>query len=211
MSISQQIQPGQCPIDPDTGLPECPPPTEIDVISVKRVFSESFETQEEEIEIPFEAPTLEVLTAGVGVLQEANQAECVSAEVNLINCFTIDENHVRIVYSLEVTARVPLDGGGFETSSETVIVTNILCLPCADREDLELECELNPRCIFSFVSERDDLGNVTQVTAFVEICIVVRMVAQVQLIVPSFGFCQPPPCSIISPSCPVPPPEQCNE
>lgn len=211
MSISQQIQPGPCPIDPDTGLPECPPPTEIDVISVTRVFSSSFTTQEEEIEIPFEAPTLEVLTAFAQVFQEDDQAECVSAEASLISCSPIDDNHLWIVYSLEVTARVPLDGGGFETSSETVIVTKVLCLPCADREDLELECELNPRCLFSFVSERDDLGNVTQVTAFVEICIVVRMVAQVQLIIPSYGFCQPPPCSIISPSCPVPPPNQCNE
>ena len=210
MSISQQIQPGSCPIDPDTGLPECPPPTEIDVISVKRVFSSSFAAQEVEVEIPFEAPTLEVLTADAAVLQEANQAECVSAEANLISCFPIDDNHVWIIYSLEVTARVPLDGGGFETSSETIIVTKILCLPCANREGLELESELHPRCLFSFVSERDDLGNVTQVTAFVEICIVVRMVAQVLLTVPSYGFCQPPACVVFPPSCPVPPPDQCN-
>lgn len=205
MSISQGIQPGPCPIDPDTGLPECPSPTEIDVISVKKVFSESFETQDEEVQISFEAPTLEVITA------DAQEAQCVSAGVSLINAYATDDNHVRIVFSLQMTSRVPLDDGGYEYGSETQTVTKILPLQGANTEGLEMESEFHPRCLHSFISERDDLGNVTQVTSIGDICMVVRMVAQVKLIIPSYGFCQPPVCSIISPSCPVPPPNQCDE
>lgn len=204
MSILQQVQPGPCPLDPDTGLPLCPSPTEIDAITVKKVFSENLEIQEEEMEIPFEAPTLEVITA------DADHADCVSAEVNLINCFPVDENHVRIIYSLQMISRVPLDEGGYEYGSETEIFTKVLCLPCANREEFELECEFHPRCLHSKISDRDELGNVTEVTSYADICMVVRMVAQVKLLVPSYGFCRPPTCSIFSPPCPVAPPDQCN-
>lgn len=202
MTVIQQVQPGLCLLNPDTGLPECPPPTEIDVIRVKRIFSDGFETQEEDIEIPFEAPTLEVITA------EAQEAQCVSAEVNLIDCFIVDENHVRVVYSLQVTARVPLDEGGYEFSTATEIVTNVLCLQCATNAALDLECEFYPRCLYSFISERDDLGNVTQVTSYTSICMVVRTFAQVQLYVPSYGFGQPSACDMISPTCPVSPQDE---
>ena len=205
MSISQQIQPGPCPTDPESGLKVCPPPVEINVISVKKVFSESLELQEQEMEIPFDAPTLEVITA------DADHADCVSAEVSLINCFPVDENHVRIIYSLQMTSRVPLDEGGYEYGSETRTLTKVICLPCADREEYELECEFHPRCLHSLISDRDDLGNVTEVTSYADICMIVRMVAQTQLLIPSYGFCQPPACNNIFPSCPASPPEQCGQ
>ena len=128
-----------------------------------------------------------------------------------LNCFPVDENHVRIIYSLQMTSRVPLDEGGYEYGSETATLTKIICLPCAGREEYALEYELYPRCLHSTISDRDDLGNVTGVTSYADICMVVRMVAQVQLLIPSYGFCHPPACSNILSSCPAAPPDQCGQ
>ncbi|KUO65185.1 MAG: hypothetical protein APF84_08615 [Gracilibacter sp. BRH_c7a] len=188
-----QVQPGPCPPDPTTGQPQCPQPTEIDVIKVTRVFCEGYDIQNEEIEISFEAPTLEIITG------DAQVAECVSSEVNLINCQAIGDNQVLISYILTVTARVPLDAGGYEYGSASKTVTRLL--PCAGTEGSGLsgitpDCALYPTCQSSVISERDDLGNVSQVTSQAEIVVFVNKAALVQLLIPTYGPCQRPECGI---------------
>ncbi len=65
-----QVQPGPCPPNPETGQPECPPTTtEIDVIRVIQKFSEGSDMQYNTVEIPFEAPTLEIITGNAQVAE----------------------------------------------------------------------------------------------------------------------------------------------
>ncbi|MEW6622417.1 MAG: hypothetical protein AB1420_04705 [Bacillota bacterium] len=196
-----QVQPGRCPIDPETGLPDCPPPTEIDCVKVKKVFNECFQNRDVEIKIPFEAPTLEIITG------DAQDAECVSAEATIIDCSVLENDRVRVTFRLEVTARVPLDEGGFEESSGTKIVSKLLFLSGVSEEGLDIECQVFPECLFCFISERDELGNVTEVTCFVSTCILLKSVLIVQLLIPTYGFCQPRQCSAITPGCPLFPPQ----
>ncbi len=188
-----QVQPGPCPIDPVTGLPQCPQPTEIDVIRVTRVFCECYDIQNEEIEIPFEAPTLEVITG------DAQEAECVSTEATLINCLSIGNDLVQLVYSLRVTARVPLDEGGFEFGTAVKTVTKVITLACNGTGGVDValinpECFIYSICQGAVISERDDIGNVTQVTAQVQVINLVRKVAPVQMCIPSYGLCPPQQC-----------------
>lgn len=187
------MRPGPCPTNSVTGLPECPQPTEIDVIKVMRVFCECYDIQNEEIEIPFEAPTLEIITG------DAQEAECVYSEANLINCQAIGESQVLIVYTLTVISRVPLDEGGYEYGSAVKTVTKLINLPCADTEGSGLqginpECYLYAICQSSVISERDELGNVSQVTSRVEVIMLIKKAAVVQLVIPSYGPYQRPEC-----------------
>lgn len=183
---------------------QCPPPTEIDCISVTKVFHQCFRNDNAEMQIPFEAPTLEIITA------DAQVAQCVSSEVSGMDCFPVDEDHVRMIFDLEVTARVPLDEGGYETSSSTETLTRLLAMSGVGKEELDLQCEVFPRCIHCFISERDELGNVTEVTCMMDMCMMMRTSAPVNLLVPTYGVCQPSPCSIIPSACPVLPPENCQ-
>jgi len=187
------MRPGSCPIDPATGQPQCPPPTEIDVIKVMRVFCECYDIQNEEIEIPFEAPTLEIITG------DAQEAECIYTEAKLINCQAIGDNQVLIIYTLTVVARVPLDDGGYEYGAAIKTVTKLINIPCAGTggsglSEINPECYLYAICQSSFISERDDLGNVTQVTSRVQIIVLVKKAAEGQLYVPTYGPCQRPEC-----------------
>lgn len=200
---SEQIEPGLCPIDPETGLPVCPLPTEIDCVKVTKVFSECFYPQVDEIEIPFDAPTLEIITA------DAEEAECVSSETTILDCTALSNDRVRIIFLLEVTSRVPLDEGGYEISSETKVIAKYLFLQKASEEVLDLECQVFPECLFCYITERDDIGNVTQVNCIVRFCILLKTTAEVQLLIPTYGVCQVPECGINTPNCPLSPPLDC--
>lgn len=198
-----QVQPGLCPIDPGTGLPLCPSPTEIDCVRVKKIFSQCFHSQVEEIEIPFDAPTLEIITA------DAQEAECVSSEITIMDCSALTDDIVRIIFLLETTSRVPLDEGGYEISSETKVITKHLFLHGASETVLDLECQALPECLFCLITQRDDIGNVTQVRCIVRVCISLKTTAEVQLLIPTYGVCQPPECGINTPNCPPSPPSDC--
>jgi hypothetical protein len=188
-----QVNPGPCPLDPETGMPECPPPTEIDIIKVKKVYNECKHTQVEEIEVLFEAPTLEIITA------EAEEAECVSVEVTDTNCTVLNnKNIVDVTFTVEVTTQVPLDEGGFEISSAEVTVAKKFSLSRASEKGLNVECSIFPKCLNCFISERDELGNVTQVNCCIGLLIILKLVAEVQLLIPTYGFPpQPPECEDI--------------
>lgn len=188
MVIQQtQVQPGPCPPNPATGQPECPPTTQIDVIKVTRVFCEVFDIQEEVIEIPFEAPTLEIITG------DAQVAECVSAAADLITCQPISDNQILLNYTLSVTARVPLDAGGYEFGSASKTVIRVLDVPCTGLQELGItpQCALYAECRSSVISERDELGNVTQVTSLAQIVVFVLIAGEVQLLIPTYGEYQP--------------------
>ncbi|MFZ5942979.1 MAG: hypothetical protein ACOYVD_02640 [Bacillota bacterium] len=192
----QQIFPGPCPIDPELGIPVCPPPTEIDIIKVKKVFNECMHTQVEEVEIDGFTP---------GLTTQASEAECATTTVRNINCTSVNGDIVRVTFDLEVCSRVPLDAGGFETECETISVTKTLRVDRAGEEGLSLQCHVFPTCLFCFISERNPGNNgVEEVTCCVGLLVLVKVEAEVQLLIPTYGYPAPPPeCGEFLGECPT--------
>ncbi|MDK2824334.1 MAG: hypothetical protein PWQ67_1132 [Clostridia bacterium] len=191
----QPIKPGPLPIDPETGLTMCPPPLEIDIIKVKKVFNECMHTQVEEVEI-------KGWTASN--TRDAEDAECNSVTVSNKQCQALNGDVVRVTFDLEVCATVPLDTGGFERRCETETISKTLRIDRAGEEGLDLQCDIFPQCLFCFISERDDSNGVKEVTCCVGILILIKVEAEVQLLVPTFGFPPPPPeCGEFLGQCPT--------
>ncbi|MFZ7103652.1 MAG: hypothetical protein ACOWWO_13505 [Peptococcaceae bacterium] len=194
-----QIQPGPCPVDSQTGIPICPPPTEIDIIKVKKIFNECMHTQVEEITIDFPASTLEPVT------EMAQEAECISVEVLNSNCIILNgDDIVRLTFTLEVTSRVPLDSGGFQQESATLTVQKTFSLDRASDDGIDVQCHVFPSCLFCFISSRNELGNVSEVTCCVGVLILLKAEAEVQLLIPTYGYpAQPPECGEFLGECPT--------
>lgn len=190
------VQPGPCPIDPETGLPICPPPTEIDIIKVKKVFAECMHTQVETIiDDDFTSPNT----------TQAQTAECVAVTVSNVNHTIVSGNFVQVTFNLTVTSRVPLDNSsGFETHSETKTITKTLEVDRAGEEGLDVQVEIFPECLFCFISGRNPgTQAVTAVTCCVGILILLKVQAEVQLLVPTYGYPgQPPECGTVLGECP---------
>ncbi|MFZ7104271.1 MAG: hypothetical protein ACOWWO_16670 [Peptococcaceae bacterium] len=171
------IQPGPCPII--DGLPVCPPPTEIDIIKVKKIFDECMATQVEEVMIEFEINNqFAQLTA-----------QCVSVEVLAQECMILSNGLVRVTATLEVTTR--LDG---IKESEEFSIEKIVRLERAGEPYLDVQCHIYPECLLCFVSDREEDEEETYiiVTCCIGILIVVKLEAEVQLLIPTYGYPAPP-------------------
>ncbi|MFZ5942980.1 MAG: hypothetical protein ACOYVD_02645 [Bacillota bacterium] len=191
----QQISPGPFPVDPVLGLPICPPPSEIDLIKVTKVFNECIHSQVEEV-------LVECFLGGS--TSKAAFAECVSANANNISCIKVGGDIVRIGYDLEVCTKVPLNIGGFTTSCSTSRITKNLKIDRAHEQGLDTECQVFPQCLLCFISGRDPFNNVTAVTCCIGILVVLKLTAEVQLLVPTYGYPAPPPeCRQLLGECPT--------
>ncbi|MDK2824335.1 MAG: hypothetical protein PWQ67_1133 [Clostridia bacterium] len=191
----QQIKAGPLPVDPETGLSICPPPLEIDIIKVKKVFNECMHTQVEEMEI---------IGWTASNTRDAEEANCESVTVSNKKCQVLNGDVVRVTFDLEVCATVPLDTGGFERRCRTVTgITKTLSVERAGEEGLEVQCDIFPECLFCFISNRDSAGGVLEVTCCVGILILIKVEAEVQLLIPTFGYPPPPPeCGEFLGQCP---------
>ncbi|NLW23737.1 MAG: hypothetical protein GXY91_00555 [Clostridia bacterium] len=190
------VQPGPLPIDPETGQPICPPPVQIDIIKVRKVFQECMHTQVEEVVI--KDFTSEETT-------KANTVECVSATATDVTCTTSGEL-ITVSFGLEVCASVPKDGGGFEEKCATVEdISKTFRLPRATEEGLTPQCHVFPECLFCYISARDpDNNGVQEVTCCVGVLILIKLDAEVQLMIPSYGYPpMPPECEQLMGQCPA--------
>jgi len=189
------IKAGPLPVDSETGLAICPPPLEIDIIKVKKVFNECMHTQVEEVDI---------FGWTASNTREAEDAECNSLTLRNQQCQVLNGDVVRVQFDLEVCATVPLDTGGFERRCNTVSVTKTLRVDRAGEEGLEVQCDIFPECLFCFISNRDSTGGVIEVTCCVGILILLKVEAEVQLLIPTFGYPPPPPeCGEFLGECPT--------
>ncbi|KJS84745.1 MAG: hypothetical protein JM58_10520 [Peptococcaceae bacterium BICA1-8] len=144
----QPIFPGPCPIDPELGIPVCPPPTEIDIIKVKKVFNECMHSQVEEVVIDVDKFICKITT-------QAQEVECLSATASNVNCQVLDQNIVRVTFDLEVCTSIPLDTGGFEIVCETREISKTFRIDRAGENGLNVQCHVFPTCLFCFISRRD--------------------------------------------------------
>ncbi|MDW7674770.1 MAG: hypothetical protein SCK28_09560 [Bacillota bacterium] len=175
------VQPGPCPVI--DGVPVCPPPTEIDIIKVKKVFAECAHSQVEEVFIDFE-----VNGNGTDLT-----AQCGTAEVLEEECRVISPGLVKVTATLEVTSTL----NGLEESQEFTI-EKVFRLARAGEDGLTPQCHIYPSCLLCFVSDEDvvDEETVVTVTCCIGILIVIKLEAEVQLMIPTYGYPpQPPECA----------------
>ena len=167
-----------------------PPPTEIDCIKVKKVYNECMYSQVEEVLVEFEMEGIATdLTAQCGFVKVLEQS-----------CKVIREGLVKVRATLEVSCKLD----GIEESEEFTI-EKILRLNRAGEQGLEVQCQIIPKCLSCYVSgeEEDEEEFITLVTACVGILILVKLVAEVQLLIPAYGFCpQPSECEQVLGLCP---------
>lgn len=194
------VGPGPCPII--DGVPVCPPPTEIDIIKVKKVFQECMHTQVEEVEI--NVP----LNNGNGQLD----AQCVSVEALNVNCEFIGKGLVKVTFDLRVCTQVVNEMGysvgagcNFDTEANNDVLTieKTFRLSRAGEPGLECQAHVFPECLLCFVSNSNNNDELT-VTCCVGILILIKLDAEVQLLVPTYGYApEPPECDQVIGQCPA--------
>ncbi|MBS3970176.1 MAG: hypothetical protein KGZ94_08690 [Clostridia bacterium] len=208
----QQIQPGQCPINPQTGLPECPPFDRIECIVVDKVYDSCFQIDDRTREVETDSDEF-----GTG-LEQGDPVECQLTEGAEITCSVISRTSIgdgffTIVLSVQVpvTLTNPEAANGEEDEIERTFIfgkTVTLCAPEGVRIDCTESALLACNCVVTEVEEVNGELEYT-ISCDIQVCLVVKSILTVQLLVPSYGFCVPAPCVTIPGVCPPLPPAQC--
>lgn len=177
----------------------CPPkpcpPQEVDILRVTKVYQECRLVDTNElIDFPEEVP------AG------AVDVECLGAElIGVPICMINADQTVTATFSF-VTAYQFLDSNGNPIGDVQVIQsdeTRTVVLSRAGEDGLDCLVEIFLDCLLCFVSERDMEGNIIEVTCCVGKQIIFKLVADVELLIPTFGFAPvPPDCEQVLGECP---------
>lgn len=203
--MCQEIQPGLCPINPTTGLPECPPPDRIECIVVDKVYDSCFQVDNRSRTI-----TSTVLLAGLAVGDVVN---CALTPGESISCEEVSRVpvgdglfKVTLVVTVPVTITNPNNIAQIDVADFVFTKTVILCAP----EPVQVTCSesavIGCGCVVT-ATVGTPVTAVT-ITCDIQICVVIKSILRVQLLVPSYGFCIPTPCEPIG-VCPTLPPAQC--
>lgn len=207
-----QIQPGQCPVNPSTGLPMCPPPTVIECIVVDKVYDSCFQIDDRTRQITTDSDEF-----GTG-LEQGDIVSCALTENAEITCTEISSTPVGDGFStiiLSVNVPVTLTNPQAANGEEDEIETNFtftktvtMCFPDGVGLDCSESVLLSCSCIVTDVDEVDEVLEYT-ISCDIQVCLVIKSILTVQLLVPSYGFCVPAPCITLPGVCPPLPPEQC--
>jgi hypothetical protein len=205
----QFLLPGRCPINEYTGLPECPPPTELDCLVVEKVFDQCFR---EDILVNNIAVPVGPGEACAGVdLTRVDRVTCLvlSADCTVDNVGLPDDNNIRLVtLSANVEISITLWDDDQQppeplcTFTETINDTlnqvplyvpppGVLFGPAGGPF---VFCEVvNFTCYCEPANVEPGLP-VNIVICTVKLCMVLEVTAFVKLLVPVLGFCVPRPC-----------------
>ncbi|NLU50088.1 MAG: hypothetical protein GXX09_06730 [Syntrophomonadaceae bacterium] len=189
-----EVRPGRCPIV--QGVPQCPPPTEIDCIKVKKVFQECKEVDVEKVIFPIEPTDPE----DIEVIQ------CISAKVvGDVKCEIPVPGRVNVNFDVKVKAKVIKKGWDIPLE-KTIHVFKTVRLSRAGERGLSCEVDIPlVTCLECFVSKFDDAHQAIEVTCCVGKLLLFKLVSEVQLLVPTYGYCPEPP------ECPPAPLGECPE
>lgn len=198
--VLQQVPiPGPCP-------PEgCPPPTEIVCIKVAKVFDSC--AQSDTVTITTTATTVDAVsligttfacTVTPGTATVGSTAPDATGCVNVLVTipFTVS-------FTASTTTIVILPVTGLCTSLATLYAPTGTTL----QVDFTLTCSPPVPTITPIVGTTLALLTLTTVVAC---CVIITSEATVQLLVPSYGFCEIPPCGPLGLICPPIPPAQVN-
>lgn len=187
------IYPGPCPINPETGQYECPPPSEITCIKVEKVYESC-----RRAEMNTEVADLCKVAVGEVTFAQCQQVELVVDEKHPFVCEKIaNTNRVRVSFYYRYKFRYEDDEGQKTFTSEPIFVQHTVFMDRAREEELFAQCEVFLECVECFPS------NFQEVTCCIGKQILFKLVALVQLLVPSYGFCpEPDSCPQVESECP---------
>lgn len=175
----------------------CPPPRMVDVLRVTKVFQECRIVD-----------TNEVIDVPVVVPVGAVDIECLGAElIAPPTCVLDPEDSTATVTFSFATAYVFLDDEGDPIGDiqviETLDETRTVFLNRADEPGFDCIAEVFLECLTCFISDTGPLGQIVEVTCCVGKQILVKLVADVQLLIPTLGYAPiPPECEQVAGECP---------
>ena len=193
--MSDPIVPGPCP---STG---CPPPTEIDCIMVEKLYDYCF--QQDTIQttpIVFTcASGTPTATCSVTSTSCTFSGSTPSGTANFVNA--------TFVISLTVVTTITCGATTSTTTfTQSFAKTVVLCGPAGTTQDCQIVATSCGPCAVLPTGDDD------QIVCPLVICTTFISFAEVALLVPTYGFCSPAPCST-TPVLPCPPsplfPPQC--
>ena len=177
-----RVVPGQC--DPVYG---CPPPTELVYVLTERVYDECKKIQVNEDTYIFEADPDNTVT----------DVECKDVEVlDGPHCVVIRPGKVLVSFTYRVSIRITLDDGQKVLIYRDFTDLKTFKMPRAGEEFLFTHCSVPfIECLDCFVKkEEPDYDFVkTTIVCCVGKYLLIKLKAQVQLLIPSYGFCPVPP------------------
>lgn len=174
----------------------CPPPKEIDILKVKKVFQECRLVDTNELIDTPQAPT------------DAVDVECLGAELIGLPTCEIDAVNQTVTGTFSfVTAYQFLDANGDPVGDvqiiETLDETRTVFLSRAGEDGLDCQVDVFLECLECFVSATSPDGQILEVTCCVGKQILFKLIAEVQLLVPTFGYAKvPPDCEQVAGQCP---------
>ncbi len=178
-----EIRPGKCPVI--DGIPQCPPPTEIDCIKVNKVMQECKEADVEKIIFALQEPIPRNFV---------DRIDCVSAKiVSDIVCDIPKNGRVSVDFDLEVICKIVLTDTNCITLQKTVHVYKSVRLWRAGEPGLKCEVDIPlVACLECFISKVEE-GCVTEITCCVGKLFLFKLISEVQLMIPTYGYCAEPP------------------
>lgn len=185
------VQPGQC--DPVYG---CPPPTEVVCILVDKVYDECKNIQVDEVEFIFEAdpdnPVTDVICYNVEILD--------GPICDVLN------GRVRVTTTFRTTVRLILQDNSIQDLTEDTTIIKTFNMPRAGENGLFVICEIPfIECLQAFVKSEELEYEVlrTTIIACVGVYKLLKLLANVQLMIPAYGFCpEPVDCDQVLGECP---------
>lgn len=188
-----QISPGVCP-------PEgCPPPTRIECIISEKIYDSCFqiETLTRNITIP---RTDFTSTFAIGDMIFCNPFSSIScSEIARVDVGGGLFN-ITLQINIPIIFTNPFNPSEMVLKNITLIKTVVLCCP----EGIDIDC--GDSSVLFCNSEVSGLTMADIIlTSEIEVCLILKCSSTVQLLVPSYGFCQPAPCVTLPGVCPPPP------
>lgn len=202
--MANQVSPGVCP-------PEgCPPPTEIDCIVVDKVYDSCFQVEDR--------TRITTVTTGTGnqwptgtftVGQIVPTALTTGAQISctLLSRVPATDGFATVTMLISIPLTLTNPNAAAETTNRVVNFTRsaTLCLPTGVVPDCSESTLLSVSSVITQVNTES-----VEVTIDFQCCMVLRSILTVQLLVPSYGFCDPAPCVILPTVCPPSTPPQCS-
>lgn len=203
------LQPGDCPIDPYTGEPVCPPTREKDCLLVEKVYDQCF--KEDIITRSFEIPTGSGEPCEGVDLSLVDRVDCtvLSADCEVVDVSNPIDTNIRIVtVRQDITIRIDLvdetPGGDIILCSFTETIDDFfndaqLFVPPSGAMfgaagGPFVFCDVVGSTCFCRLETTGPGELPTRVICTVKVCKIIEVTALVKLLVPVYGFCVPRPC-----------------
>jgi len=217
------VEPGPCP-------PQgCPPPTEIVCIKTKKVYQECKQADVFELPVNMLNPqgvcTGNRLTPPAGATaivdcqleplfmsfedcdgkkNKVDSADATSNTHKVKSCCEVQDGRIRFNLNRPIVVRVTLTFDNGQTRTGCVEIpefSKTVGIPRAGTHPM-FRCQVDlwvDRCLLCFIEE---LPGPDEIRCCINVILAFKLFAEVQLLVPAYGFCQPPECEEVLGQCP---------